>query len=181
MRIIAGQFKGARLYSPKNNLVRPTSDRVREFIFSYLGPDVQGAMVLDLFAGTGAFGIEAISRGAKESFFVDVSTASIELTSKNSDKVGISAKTFRMRAEQYLKKAIEQNRVFDIIFCDPPYNYNRIEKIMSTILSLDLLEKKNGLIIYESSSKNPVLPVDGFFVAKEKQMGDTQITVYKKL
>ena len=104
MRIIAGQFKGTRLFSPKNKLVRPTSDRVREFIFSYLGPDVKGKTVLDLFAGTGAFGFEAISRGCTESIFVDMSSTCIDLVKRNSEKLGVDVVIFRMRAEKYLKQ-----------------------------------------------------------------------------
>lgn len=179
MRIIAGQFKGTRLFSPKSLLIRPTSDRVREFVFSWIGPDILGKTVLDLFAGTGAFGLEAISRGAVGPVFVDLSSTSIDLVKRNSDKIGVVANVFRMRADKYLKLAFEQQQKFDIIFCDPPYNIKDAEIHLKLIHSLELLEKKNGLLIFESTSRKSTLVIEGLKVVKEKILGDTKITIYK--
>ena len=178
MRVIAGKFKGTRLFSPKNNLIRPTSDRVREFIFSCLF-DVNNKMVLDLFAGTGAFGIEAISRGAKNAVFVDSAGASVELLSKNLEKVKIKAPVYRTRAEQFLKNALKDELKFDIIFCDPPYAYMDIHKIADVVLKNQILDKENGIFIYESSNKTISADLVGFEQFKEKTMGDTRINLYK--
>jgi 16S rRNA (guanine966-N2)-methyltransferase len=178
MRVIAGKFKGTRLFSPKNNLVRPTSDRVREFVFSCLF-DVNNAIVLDLFAGTGAFGIEAMSRGAREAVFVDSAGASIELLNKNLEKVKLKAPVYRTRAEQFLKSALMDEKKFDIIFCDPPYAYKDINKIAEAVLSNQLIETENGILIYESSAKTASPELYGFELFKEKTMGDTRINLYK--
>lgn len=132
MRIIAGRFKGIRLPSPKGN-TRPTADRVREAIFSSLGPAVEGARVLDLFAGTGAFGFEALSRGADYVVFVDSDIRAVQNIRKTAGDLGVTdqVKVLNLSAQNALKKLPESGAKFGIIFIDPPYETNLREKTMS--------------------------------------------------
>lgn len=180
MRIIAGQFKGTKLFTPKNNLIRPTSDRTREFLFSYIGPRIIDAHVLDLFAGTGAFGLEALSRGCREAVFVDSSFSAITLLRRNLEKLGLEAEHHKMRAQQYLKKAFEKERIFDIIFCDPPYTFGEMDRIVQMILDARLLKPDTGLLIYEAGRHSPPLSVKQLALIKEKKLGDTLIFVYEQ-
>ncbi|MBN1479829.1 16S rRNA (guanine(966)-N(2))-methyltransferase RsmD [candidate division KSB1 bacterium] len=174
MRIIAGAFKGARLYTPKSIRIRPTSDRVREYIFSCI--QTSGSAVLDLFAGTGALGIEALSRGAEEVLFVDSSKDAVNLISKNLLKVHTRATVLKNSAESFLKKSKCR---FDFIFCDPPYDYQRFDVIMSLVVQNRLLHNE-GLMIYESSSRQNAPTFVGLVVTRQKKIGDTLITFYKE-
>jgi len=177
MRIIAGQYKGHKLYAPRGKTVRPTLDRVREFIFSFLGDEVQDAVVLDLFAGSGSLGLEAMSRGAKEVSFVDRSAAAIQCIKRNLEKISASAHVYRMPVQVFLKFAQEQKLSYDLIFCDPPYAYDRLSELAQEIKSRQIL-KDRGLFIYESSSRISLPIVQGFHIIKQKEMGDTVITFF---
>src|SRR5262249_5332991 len=118
MRVIAGRAGGVRLFSPKSG-VRPTMDRVKAAIFSSLGEAVIGARVLDLFAGTGALGIEALSRGAESAIFVEEDRQSISAIEKNLEKTGFKSRIRQQDAFSYLKNASGEK--FRIVFADPPY------------------------------------------------------------
>jgi 16S rRNA (guanine966-N2)-methyltransferase len=178
MRIIAGIYKGFTLFSPKGKHLRPTADRIREFIFSYIGDEIIDKQVLDLFCGTGSLGIEALSRGAKETVFVDVAASSIALVKRNLAKVGIEAKTVKMDAGHFLKKAHLAGLRWDFIFNDPPYDYPYFNKILQLIQKFDILSE-DGTVVYESGSRNETIRIDGFTIRKQKKMGDTLITFYQ--
>src|SRR5829696_2263003 len=121
MRIVAGQFRGRRLQAPHGTSVRPTSDRVREALFSILG-DVTGLRVLDLFAGSGALGIEALSRGAADAVFVESSRRAAEVVRENLRAVGEEDAPVRVESVQaYLRRASGQ-ATYDLVFADPPYS-----------------------------------------------------------
>jgi 16S rRNA (guanine(966)-N(2))-methyltransferase RsmD len=176
MRIIAGAFKGIRLKAPKSQRVRPTSDRVREFIFSCIHMDVVNARVLDLFAGTGALGIEALSRGAQDVVFVDNSREAVELLQQNLSLAKASGTVHKRSAENFVKNA---DQYFDFIFCDPPYAFDHFELILQSIVEKNLLAE-NGVLIYESSSKQQPAHQPGLTITRQKKMGDTLITFYEK-
>lgn len=120
MRVIAGSRRGATLVAPRGGTTRPTSDRVREALFSILGP-IDGARVLDLFAGSGALGIEALSRGAGEATFIDSSAAAIGAIRRNLESVRLSGSVHRARALEFLERARLAARQYDLVFLDPPY------------------------------------------------------------
>lgn len=171
MRIVAGQLKGRRLAAPpKGADVRPTADRVREAIFSILG-DVSGARVLDLYAGTGALAIEALSRGAAGATLVDESRA---LARRNVAALGLDdrAKVVRADALGFLRR--DPGR-YDLIFCDPPYRLaDRLEGQLESLIPARLA--KGGRLIVESGSRRPLrlrLPV-----LAERTYGDTAIAIY---
>jgi|AGTN01.1.fsa_nt_gi RNA methyltransferase, RsmD family/pantetheine-phosphate adenylyltransferase, bacterial len=146
MRIIAGKFKGAALESPSGEETRPTADRLRETALDILGKKIAGAAVLDLFAGTGALGIESLSRGAKRAVFNDISTEAADLIKKNLKKVRCEAEVFNQDYKTALKTLSGEK--FDVIFLDPPYGKNYEDEALKIIQSNGLLEE-DGLIVVE--------------------------------
>ncbi len=176
MRIIAGAFKGLRLKAPKTQRIRPTSDRVREFLFSCIQMDIVNARVLDLFAGTGALGIEALSRGAQYAVFVDKSYESIQLIRQNLALAKTDAIVVKQNADQFLKTA---HQSFDFIFCDPPYALENFQSILHLIAKNNILAD-DGLLVVESSSKQQPDHQPGLQITRQKKMGDTLITFYEK-
>jgi 16S rRNA (guanine(966)-N(2))-methyltransferase RsmD len=121
VRIVAGRWGGRRLTTPRGAAVRPTADRVREALFSILGGKVDGARVLDLFAGSGALGLEALSRGAAEVTFVDSAAASVAAVRANLEAVGGEAEVRRADALRFLRTAAGETRHYDLVLLDPPY------------------------------------------------------------
>ena len=178
MRIIAGAFKGTRLYTAPGNWLRPTSDRVREFIFSYLGESVREARVLDLFAGTGSFGLEALSRGARSVTFVDRSFKAIEIIRRNLQKVRAEATVLRMPASQFLNAGREAEEAYDLIFCDPPYRFEAFETLAAQIVRQGRLAR-HGLLIYECSFRAKDPELSDFVLMKQKTLGDTKVNFYR--
>ena len=152
MRIIAGKYRHRLISYPENNPnIRPTKDRVREAIFSSLG-DISGKVVLDLFAGSGSMGIEALSRNAKQCHFVDISDLSIKVVKDNIKALGIdNAFIYHMDYEAALKHFHEKGLVFDLIILDPPYASDKYIKIIEDIRDLSLLSEK-GVIVVENDS-----------------------------
>src|ERR1700722_12165386 len=120
MRVIAGSYGGRELVAPRGRATRPTSDRVREALFSILA-DVQGERVLDLFAGSGALAVEALSRGAAEATLVDSSAPAVDAIRRNLAALGIEAEGIRQPVLRFLPRAREQARQYDLVFIDPPY------------------------------------------------------------
>ena len=118
MRVVAGEFKGRRLQAPRGRRTRPTADRVREALFSMLG-DVSGARVLDLYAGSGALGIEALSRGAESAVFVERDQQALAAMRRNLEAVGAEADVRRQDVSRFLART---EGTFDLVFCDPPYD-----------------------------------------------------------
>lgn len=175
MRVISGKYKGRKLASFEGNKVRPTSDRAKEAIFSCLQFELLGKSFYDGFCGSGAMGIEALSRGASKVIFTDRAVESCNLTKKNLSLVGESAKVINSDCVSFLKNTSDK---FDIIFLDPPYSSN------DGILALKITAKRNilsddGVVILESGSAvNEV--IDGLFVSKRKKYGISEFTFYKK-
>lgn len=175
MRVIAGIYKGRILYGPKGNSIRPTSDRIKESIFNYIGNDIQGSVICDLFSGTGNLSIEALSRGARYSVLVDNSRQALDLIHRNINLVGLPEKCQIIKKDviQYLKNNKE---TFDIIFADPPY-FSRVYEKMIAIIEENELLKKGGLFILEHSSKRNISsPSNRLSKKNEKNFGDTTVT-----
>ena len=171
MRVIAGQFKGRRLHTARGTRTRPTADRVREALFSMLG-DVSGAGVLDLYAGSGALGIEALSRGAESALFVERDQAALAALRRNLEAVGARAD---VRRQDVLRFLARPEGTFDLVFCDPPYD---VAPAIAGALSdaLPALLGDNGRIVTESDKRNPLLlPVP---LLVERSYGDTRIAIH---
>ena len=177
MRVIAGQFKNRPIHSLKGEWLRPTTDRTREFIFSWLGNLVPGARVLDLFAGTGALGIEAMSRGAQSVSFVDNAPSAVALIKRNAAALAIEAKIYRQETLAFLKMAGKMGWQYDLIFCDPPYSYRKSQEILGQLCAGRVVESR-GLLVFEASSRETLACPAPWQMRKVKVMGDTQILFY---
>ena len=170
MRVVAGALRGRRLEAPKGDAVRPTADRVREAAFSILG-DVSGARVLDLYCGTGAMGIEAVSRGAASAELVDTEPAPAQ---SNVSALGIEDRCTVVRADalDYLRLADTR---YDLVFCDPPYRLaDRLAPQLEEAIPPRLAEE--GRVIVESAARSPIaldLPL-----LKERRYGATLIRIH---
>jgi 16S rRNA (guanine966-N2)-methyltransferase len=169
--VVAGRFKGRTLHAPPGQGTRPTSDKVREAIFSVLG-DIEGLDVLDLFAGSGALGIEALSRGAHSAVFVDSDEKAVTVIRRNLEGVGVEAPVQRRDVLRYLT-AVEGR--FELVFVDPPYSSApRMGESLSRLLPAVL--SKDAVIVTESDKRAPLqleLPLEF-----ERDYGDTRIRIH---
>lgn len=177
MRVITGEARGRRLITLEGENVRPTTDKVKEGIFNIIQFDVPNANVLDLFAGSGQLGIEAISRGAKHCNFVDASKRSLDVVRENLKVCGFEkrASVFSGSAESFVRLTHE---IFDIVFLDPPYRKHLINEVLPFVAQK---MSDGGVIICETSAEEelPHSAAD-FFVAREYKYGKIKITTYKK-
>lgn len=177
MRIITGTARGRRLVAPEGRDVRPTPERVKEGIFSALQFDIEGRRVLDLFAGSGQLGLEALSRGAESCTFVDASDASLNLVRKNLESTDLSEKAKVVRAD-YAAFAAASRDTFDIVFLDPPYSAGLLMPAVKAVLPL---MSDYGVIVCEHP---PEVKLDeeigGFKIAKAYRYGKVLVTVYRK-
>ena len=180
MRIIAGVFKGRKLEKIDTDGIRPTSDRVKEALFSILGDNVINSKFLDLFSGCGSIGIEAYSRGAAEVIFVDASIKSIEILNSNIRKIGIEKyiEIVNMNYNNAICKLADRGKKFDIIFADPPYKSNIYFDILRMIDHKNILTK-NGIVVIEQDSKEPESYINGYLkLIKKKIYGNSQLLFY---
>lgn len=180
MRVITGKARGVQLKTPEGMLTRPTTDRVKEALFSIVHFEIPNARVLDLFGGTGQLGIEALSRGAASAVFVDAREESCKLIRENlrRTKLETCAKVIRSDYLDYLKRCREK---FDIILLDPPYAEVFLENALKRITEIDILQS-NGIIITERPlGKELPWEFDGFTRSKDYKYGKTLITIYRKL
>ena len=160
MRIIGGNLKAKKLYSADGMVIRPTSDRLRESIFNILSFHVKQAVVLDLFAGTGAFGIEALSRGAESALFIDTHNGALSVIKRNIKTCGLENKA-KIRKWDIIKNlnCIKSYRAtFDLIFLDPPYNKNFLQPTLRNLRKVGSV-KKGACLIIEHSLLEPI-PLD---------------------
>ena len=169
MRVVAGRFKGRTLHAPRGTGTRPTSDKVRGAIFNVLH-DVEGLRVLDLFAGTGALGIEALSRGAADAAFVDTDPSAVE---RNLAAVGVDARVDDRDALHFLATAGDR---YDLVFIDPPYSSapslgGRLTELLPAVLTGD------ARIVTESDKRNPLDLA--FPLEFERDYGDTRIRIHR--
>jgi 16S rRNA (guanine(966)-N(2))-methyltransferase RsmD len=175
VRVIAGRYGGRRLTAPPGTDTRPTSDRVREALFSILGARVEGARVLDLFAGSGALGIEALSRGAAEATFVDRAPAAIRALKANLQALEIEAEVVRADALAALRTARAAAREYDLLFLDPPYRHaERLAPVLTE--AIEGLMAPGGSVVSESDRRAP-LPLD-LPLTDERRYGDTLIRIH---
>ena len=180
MRVIAGSARGAALASPAGLQTRPTADRTREALFSSLAAEVPGCRFLDLFAGTGAVGIEALSRGADAACFADKAAEAIEVIRRNLDKTKLTsrAEVFHADALAVIAQLAVRKDRFDIIFLDPPYGTGLARQAAEAILSAGLLAG-NGLLVIERAAKEETLTLTGARLWKEKRYGAAAIDMYE--
>ena len=177
MRIITGSSKGKRLVTPAGLDVRPTPDRVKEGLFSALQFDLEGRRVLDLFAGSGQLGLEALSRGAESAVFVDNSAASLKAVKSNIEVCGFEDRAKVVQAD-YASFCAMSRDVFDIVFLDPPYNEGMLMPSLKAVLPL---MSDYGFIVCEHPLDVKVEEsIGGFKVWRTYRYGKVLVTVYRK-
>ena len=176
MRVIAGTAGGIRLDVPKND-IRPTMDRVKAAIFSSLADRIIGARVLDLFAGTGALGIEALSRGAAEAAFIDHNRSAVEVIERNLKKAGVSGRVQKRDVFDFLKRRSSKN--YDIIFADPPYDRAKSEdpftKLLLASSELAGMLDSDGIFVLEKMPAKRLPPARLWNLIRNKTYGATEV------
>ena len=179
MRVITGKARGVQLKTPDGMLTRPTTDRVKEALFSIINFEIPGAKVLDLFGGTGQLGIEALSRGAKSAVFVDAREEACKLIRENQKRTKLEQNAAVVRSDylDYLGRCREQ---FNIIFLDPPYAEVFLENSLNRITEIDILQS-NGIIVTERPlGKELPWELAGYTRSRDYKYGKTLLTIYRK-
>jgi 16S rRNA (guanine966-N2)-methyltransferase len=182
MRIIGGEFRGRKIKQPPFEAVRPTKDQVREAVFNVIAEKVPGSKVLDIFAGSGAYGLEALSRGAEECVFVEKRSQCSRVITENIRLLGIVERT-KIKTKDALKTLElfgKNGERFDLIFSDPPYNKGMGKKTLIMVSHYDIL-KPAGLLIIEHHRSESIPEVEGnVSIFKQKTYGDISISVFLK-
>jgi 16S rRNA (guanine(966)-N(2))-methyltransferase RsmD len=183
MRVVGGRLKGRRLASFKGSSIRPTSDKVREAVFNLLAARAPDGFksVLDLFAGTGAMGIEAISRGAAQVLFVERDAGAVSVIKKNLGACSIegAAKLFKGTALSALRALLKDGPGFDLVIIDPPYGSQLAVEVLP---DAGLLLNPGGFVVLEASKRTPLEAVpEGLRVVTEKSYGDTLVYLFKRV
>jgi len=186
LRIISGSARGRRLLSPKNSLIRPTADRVKESLFNILNSLIAGydsCRALDIFAGTGNLGLEALSRGAAYAFFIDNHKESVALVIKNLRMLGFDdrGRVIEREALSALRSLDKMKAPFQLVFIDPPYRQGLAERVMQFLATSALIDG-NSLVIVEISS-NELLPTafDNLREFDRRVYGDTAIVFFRRM
>lgn len=180
MRIVAGKFRGKQLETPKSDEIRPTADRVREAVFSIigsrLGPNLNGIHVLDLFAGTGALGLEALSRGAEHCVFVDTGIEARGLIRGHIQEFGVAGQVKLLRRDATDLGPVERIRPANLVFADPPYGKGLGEKAIASALAGGWIAP-GALIVLEEQKGAEIAAPQGTEIVNQRDYGDTTITL----
>lgn len=179
MRVITGKARGVQLKTPEGMQTRPTSDRVKEALFSIVNFDLPGANVLDLFAGTGQLGIEALSRGAKHTVFVDAREDACKIVRENLRRTKLEGDARVVRSDylDYLRRCQDK---YDIILLDPPYAEVFLENALKLITEIDILQSGGIIVTERPLGKELSLVFDGYTRSKDYKYGNTLLTLYRK-
>ena len=186
MRIISGKFRGLKLHSPTNIEIRPTSDRLRESLFSIINSNkydvnIIDANVIDICTGTGALGIEALSRGAKNLYLIDNEQNALDIVKTNLSNI----KLYDIESSVYIRKADAKkpfkniNLIFNIVLIDPPYNSSIIQQCLPLLKEYNLIDKNS--LIFAETSKQETISVENFKVLDTKFYGKSKLTIMKLL
>ncbi len=181
LKVISGKYKGRKLDGFDIVGTRPTMDRVKESLFAMIQPWIEDAVVLDLFAGSGNLGIEALSEGASFSYFVDKNKKAYTTIQKNLRLLDISnASLFLMDYQNALQEFSNQGIVFDIVFLDPPYQTDLVAKSIQSIMNLSLLSSE-GIIVAESDKLEKIIFPSCLEIVKSKKYGDKWVAILRQL
>ncbi|MDD5560492.1 16S rRNA (guanine(966)-N(2))-methyltransferase RsmD [Candidatus Methylomirabilis sp.] len=182
MRVIGGLARGRRILAPRGRMTRPTSDYLREVLFNLLTQQVEGRIFVDLYAGTGAVGIEALSRGAAGAVFVEHNRLALAMLHRNLEASGFRdrAEVIPMEVIRYLRRAADGSRQFDLIFLDPPYQHTDAAAVIGLIASTELLAP-TGMVILERSTKAiPIQVPVGLALIREVRHGAAALQLYRR-
>ena len=187
MRIIGGKYKGLKLIPPDGSKIRPTSDRLKESLFSIISSNkykinMESCNVLDICSGTGSLGIEALSRGAISVYFIDKDHSSINLVHKNISKLKINEQinnNIKIIKDEATKALKNIKKIFQIILIDPPYNTNITEECLIKLKEFNLINQDS--YIFAESSKTETLNYEGYQILDIKTYGKSKLTILKLL
>ena len=181
MRVISGSARGLRLVCPAGPAIRPTADRLKEALFNILAPLVPGCAFLDLFCGTGAIGIEALSRGAESAVFADSGAAAVRAVVANLEKTRLAerAEVLRMDASAAIELLSNRNRAFDIIFMDPPYAGGGLEAALGRLEKHGILAE-GGIAVAETGAGRGLIAGPAFEIADERKYGSAKFIFLRK-
>lgn len=180
MKVISGTLKGRKIEGYNIDGTRPTMDRVKESLFAMIQENIKDSVVLDLFAGSGQLGIEAISNGANLCYFIDHNSEVIKILNNNITNLNIKAKAKVVLSDwkKFLNDSANNNLKFDLIFVDPPYDYDVYEKIIEKVSTLNLLND-NGLIVLEHANLKLKDNYNNLVLYKSKKYGTKSVNIYK--
>lgn len=181
MRIITGIAKGCKLKAPKGLVTRPTADRVKESLFSIIQNKIYASNVLDIFAGSGNLGLDALSRGANKAFFVDQSLDSMRVIKDNAEHTKLieQCNIYKMDVFSALRKFMNMDLRFDLVFCDPPYNKGLSEKVLVILDELEILSNEALVIIEHSREDKLIENLKYLNLKKQQKYGTTIISIYQ--
>jgi 16S rRNA (guanine966-N2)-methyltransferase len=179
LRVVGGELRGRPLAAPRSDAIRPTTDRTREAVFNIIAHSqsvrLEGARVLDLFAGTGALGIEALSRGAAHCLFIEESAEGRGLIRTNVETMGLQGRTKIFRRDATMLGETGTIQPFDIVFADPPYGKGLGERALAAALAGGWL-KERALVMVEEAAGSPFQPPAGLKLVQRRDYGDTTVT-----
>lgn len=182
MRIVGGEFRGRALATPRSNAIRPTTDRTREAVFNVLAhnyaDELKNARVLDLFAGTGALGLEALSRGASACIFIEESAEGRGLIRTNVEDMGLQGRTKIFRRDATSLGTVGTIAPFNLVFADPPYGKGLAERALLSAVAGGWLIPE-ALVVVEEAASSPFLPPSGFSLLDRRDYGDTTVAICK--
>jgi 16S rRNA (guanine(966)-N(2))-methyltransferase RsmD len=180
MRIISGRARGLKLNTPKNDDIRPTTDRVKESLFNIINSRIPNSQVLDLFAGTGGLGLECLSRGAEKCTFVDSSRESVKVLTSNIEKARFKSESEVITADfmNALNTFKVRGRKFDLVFLDPPYHGEMFIDALTKLDEADLLEEHSLISVEHDTADKFPEKIGRLYAHREKKYGKTTITFY---
>jgi 16S rRNA (guanine966-N2)-methyltransferase len=180
VRVIAGMARGRTLKAVPGIGTRPTTDKVKEAIFSMIGPYFDGGLGLDLFAGTGGLGIEAISRGLERVVFIDLEQTSIQVIQDNLKSIGFTdqSEVYRNEAMRALKVLAKRGLKFDLIFLDPPYKMKQADKILLQMQQMEMIQEHATVVVEHEAAHTYDDTIGRFHQRKRTSYGETAITIY---
>lgn len=183
MRVISGVKKGFKLAAGNTGKIRPTTDRTRKVIFDVIGERIHKSIVLDVFAGSGSLGIEALSRGAAKVTFIEKSRYAISVLQRNLQKTGFQSEAviFSSPADQALKTLARSTFKFDLIFADPPYHQSLAQSTISAVEEYDLLVNQGWLVLEHSKRNESELSAARMNLAKRTKQGETMVSFYRNV
>jgi len=176
MRVLSGKYKGKKIVSSTDNSIRPTTNKIKEYIFNILQDFCQDKLVADIFSGSGNLGIESLSRNSKHVVFVDNSVNSIKVLKKNISGIKVDNINFQIVASDAMTFSIQYKNNFDLIFMDPPFNYPLLNELIISIFKNCILKEK-GILVVEHEISNPVnFDHDLYEILKQKKIGRSLIS-----
>ncbi|WP_027090930.1 16S rRNA (guanine(966)-N(2))-methyltransferase RsmD [Cohnella thermotolerans] len=181
MRVISGEAKGRPLKAVPGQTTRPTTDKVKEAMFSIIGPYFDGENVLDLFAGTGGLGIEALSRGAGHCVFIDANPRSVDVVRRNLEATGLSdrAEVYRNDARKAIKLLERRGERFDLLFLDPPYAMKDCDELLAEIASRGLVEAGAVAVVEHAADREYGERIGEYTRKRHATYGETALSIYR--